>query len=307
MDRKTFSRLIALAAAFWVGSLAGVVPAAPVAPEERIERTEPLPKRLADIGVDEHSNVELPRHLEFFDETGKKVKVGDYFDGTVPVILTLNYSNCPMLCSLILNGLVGGLKQVEWTAGKEFRIVTVSIDPAETVQLAARTKDRYISHYGRPEASSGWHFLTGSDQNIRALADAVGFRYGYNEKRQEYVHPAAVALVTPDGRIGRYLYGIEFVPKTLRLSLVETSQGKIGTTVDRLLLYCFHYDETEGRYAPVAVNIMRLGGGLTAVLLAGFLITMWLGELRKRRRAEAAAPPDSEATALGQRREKPAT
>jgi protein SCO1/2 len=201
----------------------------------------------------------------------------------VPIILTLNYSDCPMLCSMQLNGVVQAMKQVDWTAGKEFRVVTVSLDPTETPDRARKTKARYLTQYGRPEATGGWHFLTGSEANIRAVADAIGFRYGYNEKREEWVHPAAISIMTPDAVIARYLYGIEYHPKTLRLSLVEASEGKIGTTVDRLILYCFHYDETEGRYAPVAFNIMRVGGALAVVLLGGFLGALWLNERRRKK------------------------
>ena len=221
-----FRRVASLLAALWIGVAAVSASAKPVDPSERKERKEPLPKRLEGIDVVEHLNTELPKHVEFNDEQGRRVKLGDYFDGKIPVIVTLNYSGCPMLCSLILNGLVEGLKQVDWTAGKEFRIVTVSIDPAETPEISLRTKQRYVDFYGRPEAREGWHFLTGSPANVRAVAEAVGFKYGYNEKRKEYVHPAAISLLTPGGRIARYLYGIEFLPRTLRLSLVEASEGK---------------------------------------------------------------------------------
>ena len=282
--------------------------AEPILPSERKDRLEPLPKRLQGVDVVEHLDVELPRGVEFKDETGRRVRLGDYFDGKKPVILTLNYSSCPMLCSLILNGLTLGLKDVTWTAGRDFRIVTISIDPKETPETAARTKERYESFYGRPEAREGWHVLSGSEESIHAVADAVGFRYGYNEERKEYVHPAAFAMVTPDGRIARYLYGIEFQPKTLSLSLVEASEGKLSSTVDRLILYCFHYDSSEGRYAPVAINIMRLGGALTALLLAGFLIVMWTAELGTRRRQRAAAETQHTTDLpLGKSERRPAT
>jgi protein SCO1/2 len=194
-----------------------------------------------------------------------------------------------MLCSLQLNGMVNALKSIDWTAGDEFEIVTVSLNPAEKPEQAKRTKERYVSQYGRPDAVRGWHFLTGTEAEIQALAGALGIEYGYNEKRKEYVHPAALAITTPTGHIARYLYGIEYLPKTLRLSLVEASQGKIGTSVDRIILFCFHYDETEGRYAPVAMNIMRLGGGLTALGLGGFLSAFWLRQWRKRAGREAAS------------------
>jgi protein SCO1/2 len=258
-------------------------------PFDRKDRTEPLPKRLETVDVKEHLDTALPRGVEFTDEHGKRVKLGDYFDGKVPVVLTLNYSSCPMLCSLQLGGLVNGLKQVDWTAGQEYRLVTVSIDPDETAATAKKTQARYLQQYGRPEAEGGWHFLTGKQESIHAVAKALGFSYAYNEKRDEYAHPAAIALATPNGKIARYLYGIEYAPKTLRLSLVESSEGKIGTTVDRILLYCFHYDSSDGRYAPFARNIMRLGGALTVLILGAVLALFWRAELRKRRSGESKA------------------
>jgi protein SCO1/2 len=251
------------------------------------ERSDPLPKRLGGVDVQEKLDQGLPLGLEFVDDRGRRVRIGDYFDGKLPVLITLNYSNCPMLCSLQLTAVVDGLKQVELTAGKDYRVLTLLIDPAETPQTASKTKARYLRQYGRPEASGGWHFLSGSEQNIGALAKALGFKFAYNEERKEYVHPAAIALATPKARISRYLYGLEYLPKTLRLSLVEASEGKIGTTVDRLLLFCFHYDSSEGRYAPVARNIMRLGGGFAVVALGGFLTLLWRVELRKKRLSQS--------------------
>jgi protein SCO1/2 len=187
------------------------------------------------------------------------------------------------------------MKNIEFTAGKDFRIVTVVLDPNEKPSEARASKTRYVRQYGRADAESGWHFLTGSEANIRAVADSVGFSYGYNEKRNEYVHPAAIILLTPTGKIARYLYGIDYKPNTLRFSLAETGEGRIGTSVDKLVLYCFHYDETEGRYAPVAMNIMRLGGGLTVVLLGGFLSTYFISESRKKKKASSSATSEGSA------------
>jgi protein SCO1/2 len=289
MLRKLMHRLAALLAAVNVALAAPVGMAAPVDPSERIERKEPLPKRLEGIDVVEHLEARIPMDTRFLDEQGKSVRIGDYLTGKLPVIVTLNYSNCPMLCSLQLNGLVESLKQLDWSAGSEFEIVTVSIDPEEKPENARRTKARYLRQYGRPHAASGWHFLTGSEQSIQAVANAIGFRYGYNEKRKEYVHPAAIALLTPVGHIARYLYGIQYHPKTVRLSLVEVSQGKIGSTVDRLILYCFHYDATEGRYAPIAMNIMRVGATIGAILLGGFLLLLWKTDMKKKRALQGEA------------------
>jgi protein SCO1/2 len=190
-----------------------------------------------------------------------------------------------MLCSLQLNALVDSMKQLDLTLGKDYRVVTVSLDPKETPQRARDWKARYLSTYGRAETpKDGWTFLTGSEPNIKAVAKALGFSYGYNEKRDEYVHPAAFVIATPDGVIGRYIYGLEYHPKTLRLSLVEASEGKIGSSVDRLILYCFHYDASEGRYAPVAMNIMRVSGSAGALALGGLLAGLWRNERRRKRK-----------------------
>jgi protein SCO1/2 len=280
LDRVLCSGVLAAALLGW-GGAAG---AAPVVPSDRVERTEPAPARLREVDVEEKLNQKLSLNLAFTDSEGQAVKLGDYFGRGKPILLTLNYANCPMLCSLQLSGLVGGLRELDWSVGESFEVVTVSLDPEETPAQAGEAKARHLARYGRAASAPGWHFLVGSEENVRALADSIGFRYTYNEKRDEWVHPAAVVVATPDGRVGRYLYGIEYPPRLLRLSLVEASQGKIGTTVDRLILYCFHYDETEGRYAPVARNIMRLGGAVGAAGLASLLLALWAAEVRKRRR-----------------------
>ncbi|MES1177410.1 MAG: SCO family protein [Myxococcales bacterium] len=253
---------------------------------EQVERKEALPRRLVGVDVKEHLSAPVPMDLAFEDENGKPVTLKDYFDGSVPVILTMNYSNCPMLCSLQLTALVEGLKKVDWTIGKEYRIVTVSYDPTETQDLAHRTKARYLAQYARPGSEGGWHFLHGSENNVQAMAKALGITYHYNEARKEYVHPATVILSTPNGKIDRYLYGLDYPEKTLHLSLVESSEGKIGTTVDQLILFCFHYDANEGRYAPVARNIMRAGGGATVFLLAGFLTVLSRRDKKRKNESE---------------------
>lgn len=264
--------------------LAGPAQADPVPLSERVDRSDPVPQQLQGVDVKEQLGRELPRSLGFRDASGRSLVLGELFDGRHPVILTLNYSNCPMLCSLQLNGLVTGLKEVEWGINQDYRIVTVSLDPNEPAELSLRTQNRYLTQYGRPEARGGWHFLSGSEANVKAYAEAIGFSYRYDEQRKEYAHPAAIALASPDGRIMRYLYGLEYSPKTVRLSLVEASEGRIGSTLDRLILYCFHYDATEGRYAPVARRLMQLGGGGFVALLAGFLIALSRADAKRRRR-----------------------
>jgi protein SCO1/2 len=191
-----------------------------------------------------------------------------------------------MLCSLQLNALVDSMRQVDLTLGKDYQVVTVSLDSGESVERAHDTKNRYVSMYGRPEVpQNGWRILTGSDKNVRAVAEAMGFSYGFNEERKEYVHPAAFVIATPAGVISRYIYGLSYHPKTLRLSLIEASQGKIGGSVDRLILYCFQYDATEGHYAPVAMNIMRVSAGTGALALGVLLTGLWRNDNRRKRKA----------------------
>jgi protein SCO1/2 len=239
------------------------------------QRKEPLPKDLEGVGITEHPGAKLPLDLEFTDDNGRTVRLAQYFSGNRPVVLTLGYFRCPMLCTLVLNSLVDGLKDLPWTPGREFEIVTVSIDPTETATLARLKKQNYLTDYGRPGAANGWHFLTGREENIRKLADAVGFGYRYVPERGEYAHSAAIFVVTPDGRMAKVLYGVMYQPKTIRLALTEAGQGKVGTTTDQLLLYCFHYDAQEGRYVLAASNLMRLGGATTALVVGLWLAVSW--------------------------------
>ncbi|HEY3500296.1 MAG TPA: SCO family protein [Polyangiaceae bacterium] len=258
----------------------------PVPSTERVNPTEALPKQLESVEVTEHLGGPVPKSLAFKDELGRPVTIGQYFDGKLPVVLTFNYSNCPMLCSLMLNGFVDGLKKLDYTPGKQFRVITVSIDHNEKPEHALRTQHRYLAQYERPEAKDGWHFLTGSEANVRAYAQALGFGYAYVPERKEYAHPSAIALASPEGRIVRYLYGIEYPKESLKLGLLEASEGRIGNPFDRLILYCFHYDSSIGRYAPVAANVMRVGGAMSVALLAGFLGLLFRAD-RKRRLREA--------------------
>jgi len=252
------------------------------------QRAEPLPKELEGVGITEHPGARLPLDLEFTAEDGKPVVLSRYFSGGKPVILTLNYYRCPMLCGLLLNGVVEGLKELSWTPGREFEIVTVSIDPQETSQLAMLKKESYITELGRPGAASGWHFLTGRGASIRKLADAVGFGYRYDAERQQYAHPAGIFLVTPDGRMARYLYGVVFEPRTLKLALTEAGEGKVGNAGDQILLYCYHYDANAGRYVIAATNIMRLGGAATVLVVGVWLFSAW----RRGARTKALVRPD---------------
>jgi protein SCO1 len=267
---------------------AALAAAAGVASAQLADQAVPA---LEKVGVEEHLDARLPLELEFIDEAGRTVRLGDYFDGARPVILTLNYYRCPMLCGLQLNGVVAGLEEMDWTPGVEFEMVTVSIDPLETPELAQAKKENYLKRYQRPAAARGWHFLTGRQDNIARLAETVGFSYTYDVASGQYAHAAAIFVITPDGRVARYLYGIEYPPKSLKLALMEASEGKIGSAFDQLIMYCFHYDPASRRYAPVAMNIMRVGGGATALLLGLTLGTWWLRESRRRRRAQGESTP----------------
>jgi protein SCO1/2 len=255
----------------WAAALLLLVVALPVSAQRR----EPLPKDLEGVGITEHPGAKLPLDVEFKDEDGGTVRLGRYFTGDRPVILTLGYYRCPMLCTLVLNSLVDGLRDLPWTPGREFEVVTVSIDPTETPTLARLKKQNYLEEYARPGAASGWHFLTGREENIRRLADAVGFGYRYVPERGQYAHAAAIFVATPDGRLAKVLYGVVYQPKTVRLALTEAGEGKVGTTADQLLLYCFHYDAQEGRYVLAAQNIMRFGGASTALIVGLWLAVSW--------------------------------
>lgn len=242
---------------------------------------QPKPDALEGVGIDEKLNGQIPLELEFRDSSGRVLPLREIFAGRRPVLLSLNYSDCPMLCRVQLNGLVDALKEISWTPGEEFDVVSVSIDPLETSDRAQQTQKRYFKMYGKPVKADGWRFLTGDQQAIAQLADAVGFRFKYIPERKEYSHAAALMVCTPEGRVSRYLYGIVYDPKTLKLSLVEAGEGKIGTTLDQVLLFCFHYDAESGRYGPTARRIMQLGAGLTLVVLLGTLLPVWL---RRRQR-----------------------
>ena len=248
-----------------------------------------VPEGLNDVGVEEHLDAKLPMDLEFVDENGAAVRLGDFFDGDRPVILTLNYYKCPMLCGLQLNGVVDGLEEMDWTPGVEFEMVTVSINPLETPELAKAKKQNYLKRYERPAAARGWHFLTGREDNIKRLAETVGFGYRYDPEVDQYAHAAVIFVCTPDGRVARYLYGIEYPAKRLKLALMEASEGEIGGALDQLIMYCYHYDPSSRRYAPVAMNIMRVGGGASALVLVLVLGGLWVREYRLKNRTEKSA------------------
>jgi protein SCO1/2 len=242
----------------------------------------PMDDLFRDVAFDQRLNERLPLDAEFVDEAGRPVRLGQYF-GQRPVILALVYYECPMLCTIVLNGLLRSLKTLSFDAGKEFDVVAVSFDPGEGPALAAAKKVQYVDGYGRPGTASGWHFLTGSEASIQRLVQAVGFRYAYDAEKDEYAHVGGIVVLTPEGRIAQYFYGIEYPPKHLRLGLVEASSGKIGSAVDQLLLMCYRYDPASGRYSVVIMNVVRLASVTTVVLLGIFVLAMLRRERRRLR------------------------
>lgn len=264
-------------------ALPGRVHADEAAPAQGADRIEAGPKELEDVGIDEKLGGQVPLNLAFTNSEGENVTLGQIVSGRRPVILTLNYSSCPMLCSLQLDALVEGMRGLAWTAGVEYDVITVSIDPKESLERNKLFKQKYLDQYQREPAKEGWHFLQGSQTNIEAVARAVGFKYTWVKERQEYAHTAALMVLSPEGMVSRYLYGVLYEPRDLRFALVEAAEGKVGSTVDRILLYCFHYDATVGKYAPFAANIMRLGGLLTVIVLGGLLGGFWLRDAKKQR------------------------
>ena len=232
------------------------------------------PPRLENVGIEQHLDAQVPSDLVFRDDAGQTVKLGEYF-GHKPLILNLVYYNCTMLCGEALAGLSSAMRLVKFDVGNEFDVVTVSFDPRETPEMAAAKKKDYVARYGRANAATGWHFLTGQPEAINALTKAVGFQYQYDEKTNQYAHATAIIVLTPQGRISRYFYGVDFPPKDLRMGLVEAWQGKIGNAVDAVLLYCYHYNPESGKYGAMVGNILRLAAGATILLLGGLLFILW--------------------------------
>jgi protein SCO1/2 len=242
------------------------------------------PPMLKDVGIDAKPGSPLPLDLTFRDETGKDVRLGEYFNKR-PVILTLVYYKCPMLCTLVLNELTRTLNVMTEDAGKDFDIVTVSFDPKETPELANAKKQEYLRLYRRPTAPAGWHFLTGDEQQIRALTNAVGFRYAFDQKTQQYVHASGLVVVTPEGNLGRYFFGIQYAAKDLRLAMIDAANGKSSSPTGKVLFYCFQYDPTTGRYSLAIMRLIQTG----FVLTVGSLVTfMFVIHRRERIKAQSA-------------------
>jgi len=252
------------------------------------------PAILRDVAFDQRLGAEVPLDVAFRDETGASVTLRDYL-GDKPVLLVPAYYECPMLCTIVLNGVVSALRALPFDVGKEFRVVTFSFNPRETSELAAAKKATYLEDYRRPGAAAGWHFLTGDEPSIAALTQAIGFRYAWDEASKQYAHASGIVVLTPAGRISHYFFGVEFPPRDLRLALVEASGEHIGSLVDQLLLFCFHYDPATGRYSRVALNAVRAGGVLTLAVLVAFVVLM-LRRDAKRARDPAPLPHEHQTT-----------
>jgi protein SCO1/2 len=233
-----------------------------------------LPKALEGVGFDQKLDAALPLDTPLVDESGRAVTLGTYF-GQRPAIVALVYYDCPMLCTLVLNGLVSSMKALDFLPGRDFEVIAVSFDPRETPDLARAKRAAYVERYARPGTEEGFHFLTGDPAAIGALTKAAGFRYSFDEASGQFAHPAGILVATPEGRISRYLFGADFAPRDLRLALVESAAGRIGTITDQVMLFCFHYDPASGRYTTAVMNLIRAGGLATVLSLGLFVTVMW--------------------------------
>jgi len=239
-----------------------------------------LPGALVGVGIDQRLDAQIPLNLVFRDEAGRDVPLSTYFQSKKPVILTLVYYECPMLCTQILNGLESSLKAVSFNPGQDFEVLSVSFDPSDTPELAASKKQMLLKRYGRPNTANGWHLLTGDEAHIKALTDAVGFHYKYDAQTKQFAHASGIMILTPEGRISRYFYGVEYAPRDVRLGLVEASKNRIGSPVDQILLFCYHYDPSTGKYGAMVMKIVRFAGAGFVLACGTFLFLV----LRRERR-----------------------
>ena len=257
---------------------------------------EPIINKYGQLDIIEHLDTQVDLDLTFMAESGEPVALSKYFDGERPVVLNLAYFACPMLCNLVVEGMMEAVDQIDWTMGDEFTVLTVSIDPREKPSTARARKELLVEEMGRQDAIDGWPLLTGEEKNIRALADSVGFQYAWDDDRAEYAHGAVLILLTPDGRVSRYLYGIKFDPKVLRLSLVEAGDGKVGSAMDKIMLLCFMYDPESMTYGiRLAWIMMRLG----AVVTIAALLFLWIQAARRRQNGIALSAVDGPALSVG--------
>jgi len=285
MGKSRIARLaVTLLATVWVPA----VPGAQTMPSQGLaqagQASGAKPGILSEIGIDQRIGEKLPLDLPFTDETGRAVRLGDFF-GKRPVILALVYYECPMLCTQVLNGLVSALGVMNFEPGREFDVVAVSFNPKEGPGLAAQKKAAYMERYGRPHTVGGWHFLTGSEDSIRRLTSAVGFRYAFDDESKQFAHGAAIQVATPTGKLAKYFYGIEFSARDIRFGLIEASEERIGTPMDDVLLLCYHYDPSSGKYGAAVLGLVRLGAVATVLAFLVFLTV----SLRRERAARVSA------------------
>lgn len=236
-----------------------------------------LPAALQNIGIEQKLGEQLPLDTVFKDENGRAVKLGEYFSKERPVVLALVYYECPMLCNEVLNGLTGSLKGISFDAGKEFDVVAISFDARENEkpELTKNKKAAYVERYGRPGSEKGWHFLTGEQASIDAVTKAAGFKYQWDEKSNQFAHAGGIMIVTPDGKMSRYFYGIDYSPKDVKFGIMESAESKVGNPAEKLLLYCFHYDPASGKYGLAILNVIRLGGIATLMGLGAMFFVLW--------------------------------
>jgi len=268
--------------------LAALAAALSLAGAARAQLNLGVPEEVKGIDILEQLDGPLPLDARFLDDAGRQVELRDYFKGERPVLLQLGYNKCPMLCNLVLNGTFDGLKGVDWTPGREFEIVSVSVDPTETAALAKAKKESYLAEYDRPGATLGVHFLTGSEIMSKRVADSVGFAFRRQENG-DYAHAAVIVLCTPDGRVSRYLYGTKFEPSDLRMGLIEASEGRIGSTLEKFILWCHIYDANARGYVLQARRVMSVGGAVTVLILGMGLGAFWMAEVRKKKQSASAA------------------
>jgi protein SCO1/2 len=273
----------------WAGSTAIAIGPPPKLPVSRApDDGDKLQPEQEGVTIEQNLGDMLPLDLTFTDSAGQVVALGDYFKAGKPVVLQLGYYRCPMLCDLVMRGMVDASKKLSWLPGEEYEIITLSIDPAESSDLARQTKGTMIELMGRPEAAEGWHFLVGDQENITQLSQTVGISFKWIPKWQQWSHPAAIVVISPEGEISRYLFGTNYVPQTLRLSMVEAAEGKVGSFLDHALVYCLRFDPSTGQYTYAVMNIMRAGGTLTIIVIVAIIITLLVRESRRRKAAETA-------------------
>jgi len=259
-------------------------------PTKQTDPAHKTPGILKDVTFQQQLNEQLPLDAAFKDETGRDVRLGDYFKTGKPVVLAFVYYQCTMLCTQVMNGISSALKPLTFTPGQDFDVVLVSFDPRDTPGAAAKKKAAYLDEYKRPGAAEGWHFLTGDEANIRRLTDAAGFKYSWDEATKQFVHATGVMVLTPSGELARYFYGVEFPPRDLRFGLIEAADGRIGTPVDQVLLACFHYDPTTGQYSLLTMTLVRAGGIATLLVLGTFMFVSVRRERRTRERGAGGQP-----------------